>query len=59
MLNPSGAPIGLRYKAYSASGIAVSCMTAIAILGLPGILANLIFMPLQPPLNRFAVRTAA
>jgi hypothetical protein len=49
MLNPSGAPIGLRYKAYSASGIAVSCMTAIAILGLPGILANLIFMPLQPP----------
>jgi hypothetical protein len=40
MLNPSGAPIGLRYKAYSASAIAVSCMTAIAILGLPGILGT-------------------
>jgi hypothetical protein len=50
MLTPSGAHIGLRYKAYSASGIAVSCITAITILGLPGILANLTFMPLLPPL---------
>jgi EAL domain-containing protein (putative c-di-GMP-specific phosphodiesterase class I)/GGDEF domain-containing protein len=46
MLNRSGAPIGLRYKAYSACGIAVSCVAAIAILGPPDILASLIFMPL-------------
>ncbi|AGI69744.1 putative diguanylate phosphodiesterase [Octadecabacter antarcticus 307] len=46
MLNRSGAPLNLRYKAYSATGIAASCGVAIAILGLPGILASLIFMPL-------------
>lgn len=46
MLNRSDTPLSMRYKAYSATGVAVSCVTAFAILGPPGLLASLIFMPL-------------
>lgn len=46
MFKTAGTPLSLRNKAFFAGGLMATCLTSFAVLGPPGVVAALIFLPL-------------